>query len=316
MLVSIYTKLSEFISMVTIDEKTTDGSKEEKAAPATPVVTHQVVEVVEEVPSVESTSSEVKVEPVIEKKEETVVPVVEKVAETVTPPEVVPVQSTVQTPVEEVVQAPIVVEPKIETPVTPVVEPPKEEVIVTPSSTERQKEVVKELFKKKDALFESEISIHEKKPNKSIILWVVIVLTVAFLVSGGLILMFGGSMPSISLPKKAEVTPTSAPVATVEPTKPPVTKKDLKIQVLNGSGTKGTAGKMKDLLESNGYVVSDTGNASTFDYKETEVSVKEGKETFAETLKTEISKEYTASVSAKKLDASSSYDIRVTVGKK
>jgi hypothetical protein len=180
---------------------------------------------------------------------------------------------------------------------------------------DRQKEVVKELFKKKETLLDSEISIHEKKGSIPLVMWVVIVLTVAFLVSFGIIFAFRGGTPNISVSTGVSPTSTVAPTAAITPT-PEVNKKDLKIQVLNGNGEKGVASAMKTVLESKGYTVTDTGNAGTYDYENTEIQVKTGKEQIAETLKTDLTGKYEAVVSDKKLDASSVYDIRIIVGKK
>ena len=47
------------------------------------------------------------------------------------------------------------------------------------------------------------------------------------------------------------------------------------VQVLNGSGIPGEAGKVEALLVKAGFVDIETGNAKSYDYTETEVSVKE-----------------------------------------
>jgi hypothetical protein len=52
---------------------------------------------------------------------------------------------------------------------------------------------------------------------------------------------------------------------------------DTHVEVLNGCGIEGAAGKMKERLEANGYTVVAVGNAATFDYRETVIEAAEGK---------------------------------------
>ena len=60
--------------------------------------------------------------------------------------------------------------------------------------------------------------------------------------------------------------PTTAPeaIAAIKPA-------EISIQVLNGTGTTGVAGKFADALRAKGYVVTDVGNASTLGYEATEI---------------------------------------------
>ncbi len=61
-------------------------------------------------------------------------------------------------------------------------------------------------------------------------------------------------------------TPTSVPTPIATPT-PAVNKKELEIEILNGSGVAGVASTLKTLLEGKGYTVAGTGNAKNYDYK-------------------------------------------------
>lgn len=61
--------------------------------------------------------------------------------------------------------------------------------------------------------------------------------------------------------------PTSSPTSQVDLTKYP-------IKVMNGSGTPGQAGVVKDLLETAGFKVSGTGNAPTYDFTKTVIKAK------------------------------------------
>lgn len=96
----------------------------------------------------------------------------------------------------------------------------------------------------------------------------------------------------------------------------PVSKPDLSqytVQVLNGSGIKGEAAKVEALLKEAGFTNIKTGNASRYDYEETEVSLKKGVETALMETITKALEGY----SIKELTTSSPiYDILITVGSK
>ena len=91
-----------------------------------------------------------------------------------------------------------------------------------------------------------------------------------------------------------------------------------KVQILNGGGVAGEAGKAQGYLEAVGFKSFKTGNASTFTYTDTEVSLKKDTpdEVFAQ-VKTALEKYYTGVVKTDKaLPDSSEFDLQVTVGKK
>ena len=75
------------------------------------------------------------------------------------------------------------------------------------------------------------------------------------------------------------------------------------------------AGEAKDFLEGLGYEDVDTGNAGAYDFEETEVAIKEGKEEYLDLLIGDLSEEYEVSEDSETLDEDSDYDAVVTVGK-
>jgi hypothetical protein len=117
-------------------------------------------------------------------------------------------------------------------------------------------------------------------------------------------------------PKTSDVS--NAPTAT--PT--PVEKVDLTkytVNVLNGSGTAGQAGVVKDLLVKSGFDAEKvkTANASTYDFKSTEVQVKvDVPAGIIDAIIKSLNTSYTVEVMEDNLTASSSYDVVVTVGSK
>lgn len=159
-----------------------------------------------------------------------------------------------------------------------------------------------------------------ERPNY---LWIIVptALLVGALV-GGLITYFSG-ISRLDTNTDAAATPT--PVATTspsvdsEPTTAPVSnlkKDELKIQILNGSGVSGAAGKAKTLLEGLGYKNIDAGNASSSDFATTEVAIKDTKKEYLDAILKDLSKNYEASEAAKPLAATSKYDLVITLGKK
>lgn len=156
---------------------------------------------------------------------------------------------------------------------------------------------------------------NEEKPNY---LWIIIptALLVGALV-GGLITYFSG----ISKLSTIESTPT--PVVSIEPQVSPsaspsasIKRSEVKVQVLNGSGTSGLAGKVKTYLEGLGYKDVAVGNASSSDFTETEIQIKETKKDFLKTITDDLAKDYTVSKETKTLIVSSKYDIVITLGSK
>ena len=160
----------------------------------------------------------------------------------------------------------------------------------------------------------SESDGEDEKPNY---LWIIVptALLVGALV-GGLITYFSG----ISKPVETLATPTpvatSTPVSSPTPVTTDLKRSDVKLQVLNGSGVSGLAGKVKTYLEGLGYKDVATGNADSSDYAQTELQVKDSKKSFSDLVSKDLSKDYTVSSSIKTLNSSNKYDIIITLGKK
>lgn len=104
---------------------------------------------------------------------------------------------------------------------------------------------------------------------------------ISFAISFGLIFGFsrltdGGFSFNFSLPTAQPTEapePTSEPTATPTPT-PSFTREELRVRVLNGTGTAGQAGEVEDILQEAGYSEIVTDNADTFDYETTQVQIK------------------------------------------
>jgi len=87
-----------------------------------------------------------------------------------------------------------------------------------------------------------------------------------------------------------------------------------KIQVQNGSGEEGVAGKMKTALGDLGYDSVETSNADNFDYKNVTIKAKDSVSAEATKIKS-LLKDYTVEEEVATLSDDSAYDIIVVVGK-
>lgn len=126
-------------------------------------------------------------------------------------------------------------------------------------------------------------------------------------------------------PTAEELTPspTQKPAASPTPKSPgssidrttKLDRKDLSVIVQNGSGEKGVAGKVADILKNLGYNVTSTANADNFNYSDVTIQVKSTKSDFLPVLKKDLSSDYTIGSSTSDLSSSSSADAVVIVGK-
>ena len=129
------------------------------------------------------------------------------------------------------------------------------------------------------------------------------------------------SLPETT-PTPAELSiPTEIPENTASPSASTKASPDAKnnfskysVQILNGSGISGEASKVDSLLEKAGFTKTTTGNAKSYDYEETEVSIKSSlPDTVYEAISSALS-----TYELKKVDpptSGSSHDVVITVGK-
>ncbi|MEK7164209.1 MAG: LytR C-terminal domain-containing protein [Patescibacteria group bacterium] len=139
-------------------------------------------------------------------------------------------------------------------------------------------------------------------------LWVTVIISALY----GVVLLF--LIYKSNKPKEEIVTPTPSPVAIATPV-PVFDRKDFKIQVLNGSGVAGLAGKAKDKLEALGYPEVTVGNADSKDYTETEVAIKKAKSGFVADIKKDLS-DYTLSQDSGTVTGDSEFDVEIILGSK
>lgn len=157
----------------------------------------------------------------------------------------------------------------------------------------------------------SEVKVANGGSSKKLFVWAAIVVSVALLVGGGLVAVTRGSF---SVPFIAKPIPTPTPTLTPTPVVT-LNREDLKVEVLNGGGTPGAAGKMKTLLEEKGYVVTSIGNTDEYTYEQTQILVKADKEAYINLITKDLESDYTIGSSAATLGDDESADAQVIVGK-
>jgi hypothetical protein len=116
----------------------------------------------------------------------------------------------------------------------------------------------------------------------------------------------GLKLPNFMAKKEVVATPTLAPPS---PTPTPNFKKEeVKIKILNGSGVKGKATEIKEILRKKGYVEILTDNADNFDYTVTEIQVKNDKKQLGDMVKNDL-KDYVTSPKITVLDDKEASDL-------
>ncbi|MBI5358248.1 LytR C-terminal domain-containing protein [Candidatus Amesbacteria bacterium] len=137
-------------------------------------------------------------------------------------------------------------------------------------------------------------------------LWLTIAITVVY---GGVLLYL---IFKSDKPKEAKALPTPSPVAIATPV-PVFKREDFKIQVLNGSGIGGLAGKAKTKLEALGYPEVAVGNADSKDYISTKLSIKKSKANFLADIKKDLSG-YTLAQDTGTVTGDSEFDVEIILG--
>ncbi len=108
--------------------------------------------------------------------------------------------------------------------------------------------------------------------------------------------------------------PSPTPTVTPSPTPTPSFKKEeLKIKVLNGSGTKGKATEVKDILTDLGYGEVLTDNADNFDYTKSVIEVKKNRQEAVNWLKKDL-KEYVSDFKISSLSEDQAADVVLIIG--
>lgn len=143
-----------------------------------------------------------------------------------------------------------------------------------------------------------------------------LVFIVSALATFGIIFAFSRSNMKQTLSNlipKPKATPTPTKTPPTPTTAPEVKKEELKIKVLNGSGTAGKASEVKEVLQEAGYQEIVTDNADNFEYKKTVIRVKKSLAAAADVLKKDLEDSVT-SPKIERLDEDETSDVVIIVG--
>jgi hypothetical protein len=174
-----------------------------------------------------------------------------------------------------------------------------------------------------------------KKPKKFIYVIIFLVILVIFFLTKN---VFFGSSKQKAIPAVTPVpteyqfptdtpalSPTiSEPESTAAPTTKAVNPVDsstgldrstLSVEVQNGSGEAGVAGKGATVLKGFGYKIASTGNADNYNYQNATIKVKSTKANFLALLKKDLGFSYTVGSASADLESSSTADAIVIIGK-
>lgn len=194
-----------------------------------------------------------------------------------------------------------------------------------PPKLEKQEEDKQE---EKDALYfteekkeEEKAEVQKKPVNKEKTPFFILFLVFLFglVIGAGLIGgVFYYKMKMEGFPKTASVKETpKVEEKREEPTPTPkaseVNLAELKVLILNGSGIKGEAKRVEDLIKKEGFEKTETGNADSYNYTDTVVYLKDNiDESVYEKLGKTLSD---LSLKKEVLEKESPYDIKIIIGK-
>lgn len=148
----------------------------------------------------------------------------------------------------------------------------------------------------------------------------IIFFLISFIISFILLIGFSKLKLNIKFPSlssKTQVNPVTKTRNIITPTlnpTPAINRADVKIKVLNGSGTPGRASALKDILKNKGYQEILTGNADSFNFNQSELQIKESKASVSTMLKSDL-KENITSFKELILSDKEAADVLIIIGK-
>ncbi|OGD86841.1 hypothetical protein A2164_01365 [Candidatus Curtissbacteria bacterium RBG_13_35_7] len=145
--------------------------------------------------------------------------------------------------------------------------------------------------------------------------WIVlpVILIIGALI-GGVFIYRAGTIKTETVQEEQSPIPAPTENAQISPA-PELKRADLKLQIQNGRGVVGVAAEAQQFLEGLGYTDIEIGNAGSYNYEKTEISIKKDKKNYFDLLREDLSKKYLPLEKAEILDIESEFDAIVIIGK-
>ncbi|MBI2009577.1 MAG: LytR C-terminal domain-containing protein [Candidatus Chisholmbacteria bacterium] len=157
-----------------------------------------------------------------------------------------------------------------------------------------------------------------REPQRKFPWWIVIILLALALIGvGAWRFFFASSREPQNQPSVTDILIEPPATSSASPSPEPqeeLKREDIKVQVLNGSGIAGEAGKLAAILEAAGFEDIDTGNAQNYDYTGITIQVKEGEDEIAELVESDLRDDYEDIDIDDTLDADSEFAVVVIRG--
>ncbi len=150
--------------------------------------------------------------------------------------------------------------------------------------------------------------------------WPIIAIVLGAIIIVGLIIKIITTKSSPALPKANEIliegsSAQASPSPSPQASDTEINRDEMKLQVLNGSGVTGAAGKLAKILDTAGFTDIKTGNADNFDVKGVKIQVKDGETEVGKMIEEDLTDDYEDIVIKETLDEDSDFDAVITLGK-
>ncbi|OGM10705.1 hypothetical protein A2Z22_05360 [Candidatus Woesebacteria bacterium RBG_16_34_12] len=170
----------------------------------------------------------------------------------------------------------------------------------------------------KDVNVEGEGPEKGKSKKKKMFFILFILIIVAGVISGGIWYFnnnFKKEDSDTNVDNGSQVVTPSPEVSATPTQAQEVDTSEYSINILNGSGIAGEAGRVENLLSDIDFKVIDTANADSYDYVETEVQIKENlPDTLYNLIKESLENNYIVTRLDENLTEDSEYDVVIIVG--
>lgn len=167
----------------------------------------------------------------------------------------------------------------------------------------------------KEKMQEEEKPFSGNAPQKNFMWPILFIFVVALILLVGIFLYKQDQNKSTTAEKVNVASLSPTPASTPEPPKE-VDLSKYEIQILNGSGVTGEAGRQREVLEEEGFVISSVGNADNSDFSDTIIQAKkEVEKEFLDKLKSVLEISFTLG-ETEELSEDASVSIVIILGTK